>query len=409
MAKIFLAETIDMEGILKFVFNFKKTGLCFFVSFMLMCVSIFAVSCKMTAEGIVSAADDVGNPVLAEFSQSSADSVCLSFTEPVVLSGLEVRSGNPASMGELMYSEGELEVRTGALGGSGKASGSPETPMTSEAPSYTEFQVVFPEESPLEPGEAYILSGLACDKEGNSLLFQVPFHGFNTNVAGIVLSEVRTEASNAKKDNAKIEFVELYVHTSGDLAGMSLVNAVDEDKFGEYVFPSAEVDAGEYIVVHFRTAEDFAGACIDETSSDLNASTAPDSCADARDFWVPGTEARLGKSDVIVVRERLNGKIVDALLYAESGIKESAFEKLLPAAQQVVSEGGWSGTEDVATWVNGDGLTTTRTLSRQNIDEIDRAVESSSPIPVVCSDDWFVVATSSATPGLPNSTDKFSK
>ena len=72
-----------MEVVLK-KFCSKKIDsrfFCFFVALCLMCISIFSVSCKMTAEGIQSASDDVETPVLLDFSQNSAENLSLSFTE----------------------------------------------------------------------------------------------------------------------------------------------------------------------------------------------------------------------------------------------------------------------------------------------------------------------------------------
>lgn len=370
-------------------------------SFLAPCIlgvaSIVSVSCKMTTEGIVSRSEDVSPPVITSFSQVDHDFLLLDFSEEVRLSNLEVRSGAHTTMGSLVL--GEYQLKTELL------------PCADDGESWPQndggvsVSVNFGADHQLEAGETYILSGIAHDQEGNSLLFQLPFHGFNQHVAGVVLSEVRTEASNTAKANAKIEFVELYVHTSGNLAGISLYNASD-DKFGEYVFPSAEVTAGEYIVVHFRTMEEHAVGCLDETSDDLNVSTAPDSCDDVRDFWVPGTAARLGKSDVILLRERSGGKIVDALLYAEAGIKDSTQKKLVDAAQLAVKAGVWQGSDDGVTWVVSDGLTTTRTLSRQNLATIGLEADPGTGSLVAGEDDWFVVATSSATPGQANSTER---
>ncbi len=173
------------------------------------------------------------------------------------------------------------------------------------------------------------------------------------------------------------------------------------------MFPSAEVKAGDYVVVHFRTMDEHASGCIDETGDNLNASTAPDSCADVRDFWVPGTGSRLGKSDVILLRKRSGGPLMDALLYAQSSAKDAARSKLVETTRQFLGVGAGQEGIDFSTWVSGDGLTTTRTLCRQDISTIDLVAESDSGIPVAAGSDWFVVATSSATPGLPNSSNRY--
>lgn len=53
--------------------------LCFFVALSLFGASVFSVSCKMTAEGIVAVSEDVHNPVLSDFFQESEDSLVLCF------------------------------------------------------------------------------------------------------------------------------------------------------------------------------------------------------------------------------------------------------------------------------------------------------------------------------------------
>lgn len=379
--------------------------LCFLSSLLLMSVSIFFASCKMTAEGIISVSDNVKTPVLLEFSQKSVDSLSLYFSKEVELSDLEVRSGNMSAVGELIFSGEQIKVEpVGSHGEKQVLDLKVENQARDVENQGFQIQVIFTEIQKLYAGESYIFSGVAHDQEGNSLSFQVPFNGFNERVAGVVLSEVRTEASNADKENAKIEYVELYVHTPGNLAGISLSSAIDEKKYGEYVFPQVEVKKGEYILVHFRTAEEYKGRCIDETDSNLNASTAPDSCSDVRDFWVSGTSARLGKDDAIVLRQRSPGSLMDVLLYARSDISETARKTLIPVAQELVVEGGWSGGADISSWVVSDGLSTTKILARQNIAQIQKAAEDGLELPVARKEDWLV--KSGATPGLANFSDK---
>ena len=81
----------------------------------------------------------------------------------------------------------------------------------------------------------------------------------------------------------------------------------------------------------------------------------------------------------------------------------------MPAAKLAVESGVWRGSDDVSTWVVSDELTPTRTLCRQNLAAIGLEAESDSDIPVAGKDDWFVVATSSATPGKANSTERYVK
>lgn len=399
MAKIFLPKYFKMEVVLK-KFCSKKIdscGLCFFVALFLMSFSIFSVSCKMTAEGIISASDDVESPILLDFSQDSAERLSLSFTEEVQLSNLEVRSGNLSTLGELVFSQESMVVERETSQIPRDAQDVEATDAEAES---SLVHVVFTESQQLEVGATYIFSGIAHDQQGNSLLFQVPFYGFNRNVAGVVLSEVSSEY-----DKPKVEFIELYVHRSGNLAGIELCSV---NKNFEYVFPAVEVAAGEYIVLHMRTLEEESGH-VDELDNNLSASTASDSCAEVRDLWISSTSEIIGTSDVLVLRERAKGKLMDALLYISPKVSDTSKKKILPAGEDVIAEGGWIAGEDGDSWLSSDGITLTRTLSRQNIAEIQRMAEEGLTIPVPSKEDWFVVATSCATPGLPNSTTKYTK
>lgn len=391
-----------MEVVLKKFCCQKNIYLCFFIPFFLMSVSIFSVSCKMTAEGIIATTEDVGAPVLLEFSQDSAECVSLSFTEKVELLNLEVRSGNLSTMGDLIFSGEQISVTEKVLKQQDGVSGETEQ-LAEEGGSL--LQVVFSDSHVLEAGHGYMLSGVAQDFQGNSLLFQVPFHGFNQNVAGVVFSEVRSGYSKPK-----VEYIELYVHTGGNMAGIVLSAA---NKDFEYVFPSLEVAAGEYLVLHMRSLEQESGH-VDELDGNLNASTASDSCENARDLWVPLTGKIVGNSDVLVLRERTNGKMMDALLYAHPEISETIKKKTLPVAQLAVDSGAWQGSAEIDGWAFSDGLTnssTTRSLSRQNIAQIQQAAENGLELPVASKEDWLVTMKVGQelgiTPGLPNSSNRY--
>ena len=379
--------------------------LCFFVVLFLMCFSLCSVSCKMTAEGIVAASDDVESPILLEFSQDSAERVSLYFTEEVQLSNLEVRSGNSSTMGALVFSQEQMTVSTQSLVAPVNSQGLQEGSASETQLSLV--QVVFTESQLLEMGGTYILSGIAHDLEGNSLLFQVPFYGFNQNVAGVVLSEVRTEY-----EKPKVEFVELYVYRSGNLAGIELHSAY---KDFDYVFPAVEVVAGEYVVLHMRTLAEASGH-VDELDENLSASTAADSCDGVRDLWVNSVDEIVSANDVLVLRERAKGKMMDALLYIGPKVSDTGKKKILSAEEAILAEGGWTAGQDGEVWLSSDGMTTVnRSLSRQNIPEIQQAATATQEIPVASKDVWIVTMNDKqtkapgVTPGLPNSTTQYTK
>lgn len=358
-----------------------------FLPLIIVSVVLFVVSCRMTAEGIESVDGDVEIPELKEFLQLGSTTFELAFSEIVELSDIAILKEDKVITFESIDIEDTFEnVQT------------EETQIN-----ICKKRIVLETESKLDIGQEYSLYGVATDLNGNSLSFNIPFYGFNSNVAGLVLSEVRADMSKTK-----VEFVELFVYKSGNVGGMILYNAADDGK-GEYVFPAAEVNKGEYIVVHFRKLEEQAIGCIDETSDNLNLSVAEDSCADARDFWLDGSEARIGKSDVILLRERMGGNLMDCVVYAEESLASWKNEIFVNAVAEAVDCGVWYGGVDVTDAASSTGITNTRTLSRQNIGQIVTAVENNLALPENNKSCWMITKTSSASPGKENSAEPYVK
>lgn len=338
------------------------------------CVVLSLASCQVTVEGVQSLDGDVTVPVLTELIQNGKEQLELCFSETVALAELKLYKDEV-----LLCQEDKLSLQ---------------------------FQgnkacICVAQDVSLQAGETYGLSGVATDSVGNSLAFYIPFYGYNENVPILVLSEVRT--TNTKP---KVEFVELFALTSGNTAGVTLYNAND-DSFGEYVLPAAEVKAGEYIVVHFRTYEEYAEDCVNETNNDLNQSTAPDSCENARDFWIPGEKARLGNSDVILLRERSGGMLMDMVAFAEEDLSEWKKDVFALAIKEGIEDGAWHGGIEVNQVASSEGITQTRTISRQNIPLLRAAIDNGQELPKNDASCWLVTKTSSASPGKENSNEAY--
>lgn len=234
-------------------------------------------------------------------------------------------------------------------------------------------------------GRLYGLRGTVLDASGNSLTFASYFKGYNENVPKMIISEVQL-----KYTKPKAEFVEIYIQSDGNLGGVCLYTAHGGDK-GRYEFPSIDVKKGEYITVHFRKIEE---NCVDELGSDLNKSGGEYSSS-ARDLWILNNEKLINKTDVILIEKNKNGKILDALLLAESACSSWSKDTQKKAVERALKDGKWVGDGSVASAVCSDGFTATRTLSRQGA--LDVAGASSK-------NDWIVTVKSGATPGEPNST-----
>lgn len=239
-----------------------------------------------------------------------------------------------------------------------------------------------------ESGKKYGLRGTVADNSGNTLSFASMFVGYNENLPKMIISEVRTKMSKLK-----VEYIEFYVQQGGNLGGMCLYNSYDgEEK--RYEFPPIDVEKGEFIVLHMRTKE--AGA-IDELDSNTQTSTATDSSA-ARDLWVNDTVARIGETDVILLEERKNGKVMDALFLSDGKNNSWPKEAHSVAAARAVNDGAWTGGSGISSAVSTLGTTVTRTVGRQG--DLQTASVGSS-------NDWFVTVSSSASPGEINSSSKY--
>jgi hypothetical protein len=338
--------------------------LCVFTAFYL--AGVF-VSCKITPEGIELATGDFSAPELLEFTARKANEIAVSFSEEVRITNVHITSETDGSVFESARSSSELSpVQTFTLARN----------MTA--------------------GDKYRFSGVAEDRKGNSLSFSVGFSGYNPRVPILILSEIRSEYSSSSATNKKIEFVELYAVTGGNLAGVTVFSANDGSDC-VYEFPPCEVSAGEYIVLHYRKlSED----CVDETGGNLVLSGGIDATA-ARDFWVNNTAARIGKSDVILLRERAGGNLLDAVLYSETTKTSWKNDVIRKAAEEAAASGLWTEGSAVSAAVVSDKLTATRTLGRQNIPAIaaSRTYSGNSNGKTV----WLVTQTSSASPGDTNS------
>ena len=336
--------------------------LCFLCAFTALYLAVVFVSCKITPEGVDVSTGDFTAPELLEFTALSANEIAVSFSEEVRITDGHITTEPDGSVFETTHSSNELAA----------------VQKLTLAQNMT-------------AGEKYRFSGIAEDGKGNSLSFSVGFSGYNSHVPLLVLSEIRSENDSTKKT----EFIELYVVNGGNLAGVTVFSASDGNDC-IYEFPSCEVSAGEYIVLHYRKLED---SCVDETGSNLALSGGSAATA-ARDFLVNNTTARISKSDVILLRERAGGNLLDAVLYSESTKTAWKNDVIRKAAEEAVANGLWAEGSVVSAATVSDGVTPTRTLSRQNIPAIAAAQSYSGSFNGKAM--WLVTKTSSASPGAPN-------
>jgi hypothetical protein len=233
---------------------------------------------------------------------------------------------------------------------------------------------------------------LVQDAKGNTLNVLASFRSRNDQFPTLVLTEIRTEYSKPK-----VEFVEFRAESPGQLGALRLVTTALGFSIPLFEFPQAVVSQGEYVVVHLRTLDPLA---VNEVGSDLLESTVTESTA-GRDFWVSGTEKRIHKTDAVALLDQ-DGTVLDGVLLSETMDEQWLKEELKQGAAYLASHHAWkASTAGQTLLLPRDGLpsgatTTTRTICRdEGIADTDGA------------ENWYVTATSCATPGLPNKSDRY--
>jgi hypothetical protein len=357
-------------------------------------ISVAPISCKVTEEGIQLLTGDFSVPHIESTSIADDQTFLLCFNKPV--SSIEAT---------VTYQDENEETVSFATQGT----------LSNENKTAC---LTFPEKTII--GQSYTICGTVTDCNGNTLSFKLPFTGYNADVPILALSEIRSEHYTSSKTEIakhKFEFIEIYVIKSGNLAGLELVSAYDGES-KKYCFPTINVKAGEYIVVHLRSPGENA---LDELEDDLTLSTALDSCPTARDLWASNTSTCLGKTDVILLRDCNNNSIIDAVLFAENtgGSWKTSYSTYLADVQK---SGVWTDSTGLATnaissAVVSNGVTSTRTLSRQNIQSLATAYTQTNQMSKDDASQWIIaIATSDknknssgGTPGYTNSTDAYIK
>ncbi|AEJ20181.1 hypothetical protein [Gracilinema caldarium] len=249
--------------------------------------------------------------------------------------------------------------------------------------------------SPLPEGYPFVAELLVADEKKNTLSVLTPFRARNDRLPSLRINEVRTEYSKPK-----VEYIELYIGSAGNLGALSVITALNGVGKPIYEFPPVEVTQGEYIVLHLRTIEE---GCRDELDDDLSRSAGTETSPQVRDLWIQGNEERLRKTDGIALVNQDND-ILDAVFFSEytSGdwLKQELiqFSTFLAGPKAWIKKDGQPGTLLPQDSCGSSTTTTTRTICRDEL-----MVDSNS------ARDWYVTVTGGATPGFPNRSDRYSE
>jgi hypothetical protein len=238
----------------------------------------------------------------------------------------------------------------------------------------------------LQGGEQVIANILVEDERRNTLNVLVPFRTKNDRLPGFMITELRTEYAKPKA-----EFVELKTLSSGNLGALRLFIASNGDT-PVFTFPPVEVSAGEYLVIHLRSLEE---GILNETGGNRGASLGTEAFPESRDFWVPGAKKLLRKTDAVFLMDQ-DDRILDGVLLSETPDSSWAKEELAAATQLLGSQGGWLPSTNPEDAVPSKAATVTRSISRNETAQDNNR-----------SDDWYITATSGATPGKPNNPKRY--
>lgn len=246
-------------------------------------------------------------------------------------------------------------------------------------------------------GSEYTIEAAAEDLRKNSTTLLTHFYGYNPSVPAVLINEFISRGSGSHPD-----LVELYVKSDGNMAGVCACNGTTDFFQERFIFPSIEVKAGDYILLHWKpqgVPEE-----INETA-DKAASGGLDASPQAFDEWVPRGTGLGSNSGVISLYASPGGSLIDAVLFcnrtSQSDESYTGFgsKEMLQQATQLVEEGGWkTKAEAVAPEdaVNPDGTTSTRSLCRSSLSADTDAAS-----------DWHIVPTRKATFGSINSDEVY--
>ena len=242
------------------------------------------------------------------------------------------------------------------------------------------------------PGERLTADLLAEDENGNTINVLVPFRTRNDRIPRLFINELRTEYSKPKS-----EFIELKTIEAGNLGALRMYVAGNYKEPLLYEFPPIEAAAGEYITLHLRTIEE---GCRDELGSNLAESGGTDSSPNARDLWIPGAVKLLRKTDAVYLLDQDN-RVVDAVMISETADPWWNKDYFAEAAEFLFRMDAWKSPDgkicSPADAMRSVGTTLTRTICRD--ETIDERTGTAA--------DWYITATSSATPGKPNNPKRY--
>ena len=248
------------------------------------------------------------------------------------------------------------------------------------------------------PGTLISADLLVEDENRNTINVLAAFRSRNNRIPDLVINELCTEYANVTAGR-KAEFIEFKMKSDGNLGAMRVFIIGNSNAAREtiYEFSPVEVKKDEYVVLHLRTYD----PASKNEYGDLAESGGLNSSPTARDFWIPGTTKLLHKTAVVYVVDQ-DDRIINAVMICENPAAPWPKDYFFEAANSLFEQGAWQAADGItsrpADAVNSSGTTNTRTICR---DETLAGNSGSNA-------DWYITATSSATPGGENNPKRHS-
>ncbi|MDR1618654.1 MAG: hypothetical protein LBS06_06360 [Treponema sp.] len=252
--------------------------------------------------------------------------------------------------------------------------------------------------SPAGEGERFTADLLVEDAQGNTLNVLVPLRTRNDRMPPFLINELRTEYSKPKT-----EFIELRTNGPGNLGALRLFIAGNTKQPLVYEFSPTEVKKDEYIVIHLRNLEE---GTVDETGTDVGISGGADAQGGARDFWIPGINKLLHKTDAVYFLDQ-DDRVIDGVMLSENPDPWWKKDHFMQAAEFLYGQGAWTqvrqGDTEGAIPGPADAIPTAaiKTAMTRSISRDETAADTNTAA------DWYITATSGATPGKPNNPKRF--
>lgn len=270
-------------------------------------------------------------------------------------------------------------------------------PLAPERLSGTEGTVSLEPVNPFCPGEEYHLQGVFADRAGNSTSVATRFYGPNPDLPPLLINEFNPEGSRTNPD-----MIELIALEAGNIGGATLYEGSPSDWESRLVLPAVEVDAGAYIILHWKPEgipEEVNELARTDESGGRNAHE------EAWDQWLRGGDGYTNTNGSLVLCEYPGGPMMDAVIFStkrfdpEGTYRGFSRSAVLFRNEEIVGAGNWviQGKEIIPEdTINPEDSSATRSINRTP-----GAPDTNSPA------DWHIVPSGGATFGYENSVERY--